>query len=129
MAQKKLAGYVTFNNKDTGESRTFGPDDELPDWAAEQAQDVHYAESEDDAADLPVAGPGQVAGEGMSDEEKAEARKAADRKRKADQRAAAKKQAEDAAALQAAQEAEAQRQAEAEAAAEAERQRLAGGGS
>lgn len=112
MAGKKLAGYVTFNNKDTGESKTFGPDDDLPDWAAEQARDEHYEPEESDA-DLPVAGPGQVAGEGMTDEEKAEARKKADRERKAAARAAAKKEADDAAALKAAQEAEAKRQAEA----------------
>lgn len=107
----KLAGYVTFHNHESGDSQTFGPDDELPDWAAEQARPEHY-ENEPSDADLPVAGPGQTAGAGMTDEEKAEARKKADRDRKAAARAAAKQQADNDAAVKAAQEAEAQRQAE-----------------
>lgn len=107
----KLAGYVTYHNRESGESQTFGPDDELPDWAAEQVRPEHL-EGEPSVADLLVAGPGQTAGVGMTDEEKAEARKKADRERKAAARAAAKKAEEDAAAVQAAQEAEAQRQAE-----------------
>lgn len=113
----KLAGYVTFHNREAGESRTFGPDDELPDWAAEQARPEHF-EGELTNADLPAAGPGQTAGVGMTDEEKAEARKKADRDRKAAARAAAKQQADNDAAVQAAAAAEAQRQAEAEAAAQ-----------
>lgn len=112
MANKKLAGYVTYTHPEGGFSQTFGPDDDLPDWAAEQVKDEHTEDGTDDAADLPVAGPGQVAGEGMTDAEKAEARKKADRDRKAAARAAAKKAAEDEAAVKAAQEAEAKRQAE-----------------
>jgi hypothetical protein len=124
-SNKKLSGYYTYTPEGGGMSETFGPDDELPDWAAEQATEGKHFESpdEDDVAVLPAPGPGQVAGEGMSDAEKAEARKKADRDRKARERAAAKKQADDQAAVQAAQDAEAQRAAEAEA--EAERQRQA----
>lgn len=109
---KKLDGYYTFNDPDSGESKTFGPDDQLPDWAAKVAEESDHVKyegdaSEDSAADLPVAGPGQVAGEGMSDEEKAEARRAADRQRKARQRADAKTKAEsDAEAVRKAEEAE-----------------------
>lgn len=108
---KKLAGYVTFTHPDGGTSQTFGPDDKLPDWAAEQARDEHY-ESEPTDADLPVAGPGQVAGEGMSDEDKEKARKAAEAERKRNARALAKQQADNEAAVKAAQEAEAKRQEE-----------------
>lgn len=130
MANKKLAGYYTYQNPDGSGSQTFGPDDELPGWVTEQAKDEHYEAETDDVADLPVPGTGQAAGEGLTDEQKAEARKKADRDRKAAQRAAAKKATDDQAALQAAQEAEAQRQAEAQ----AEADRLAaeqgqGGGS
>lgn len=114
----KLAGYVTFTNPDGGISQTFGPDDELPSWADEQVTDAHTADPESDA-DLPVAGPGQVAGEGLSDEDKAAAKRKAEAKRKADQRAATKQKAEaEAAAVKAAEEAEAKRTAEAEAAAQ-----------
>lgn len=115
MTSKRLSGYVTFTPKDGGTSETFGPDDELPDWAAEQVTDAHTQDG-DDVADLPVPGPGQSAGEGLTEEEKAEARKKADRERKAAARAAAKKADEDKAALEAAQAAEAQRRAEEEAA-------------
>lgn len=117
---KKLAGYVTFTNPEGGVSQTFGPDDKLPDWAAAQVTDAHTAEETDDAADLPVAGPGQVAGEGMSEEDKVAARRKADAERKAAQRKAAKEKADaDAAALKAAEEAETKRKAEEEAAAKA----------
>lgn len=117
---KKLNGYYTYTPEEGGMSATFGPDDELPEWAAKQATEgKHFEDPEaDDAAVLPAAGPGQVAGEGMSDEEKDEARKKADRERKAAQRAAAKKATDDQAALKAAQDAEAQRAAEAKAAQE-----------
>lgn len=116
-SSKKLNGYYTFTPDEGGMSQSFGPGDELPDWAAKQVKDEHlegYSVG-DDTDDFPVPGPGQTPGEGMSEDEKAEARKAADRKRKADARAAAKKQAEDDAALKAAQDAEAARRAEAEA--------------
>lgn len=114
----KLTGYVTFTQPDRGVSQTFGPDDELPDWAAEQVTDDHTTPVADDAADLPVAGPGQVAGEGMTDAQKDEARKKAERERKAAQRkAASEKKAADDAAVKAAADAEAAREAEAKAAA------------
>src|SRR5688572_24979845 len=102
---KKLSGYYTYTPEGGGMSETFGPDDELPDWAAEQASAGKHFEAadEDDAAVLPVPGPGQVAGAGMTEDEKAEARKKADRDRKARERAAAKKQADDEAALKKAQ--------------------------
>lgn len=120
---KKLNGYYTYTHPEGGVSQTFGPDDELPDWAAEQVQDEHTTDdSSDGVADLPVPGPGQVAGEGLTDEQKAEARKAADRERKRRAREAAKAEQEQADQLAAAQEAERQRQAEAEAEAERERQ-------
>lgn len=116
MADKVLKGYATFSDS-SGISHTFGPEDKLPDWAAEMADDSDFV-ADDSDADLPVAGPGQVAGEGMSDEEKDEARKKAERERKAAQRAAAKTKAEnDAAALKAAEDAEAARKAEEDAAA------------
>jgi hypothetical protein len=116
-SSKKLTGYVTFTPEGGGISQTFGPDDELPDWAAKQIKPEHTAEVSSDVDDLPVPGPGQVPGEGMSDEEKDEARKKAERERKAAQRAAVKTKAEnDAAALKAAEDAEAARKAEEEAA-------------
>lgn len=125
-SSKKLTGYVTFTPEDGGMSQTFGPGDELPDWAAKQVKTEHTAEETSDVADLPVPGPGQVAGEGMTDDEKDEARKKAERERKAAQRAAAKTKAEnDAAAVKAAEDAEAARKAEEDAAAKA----AAGGGS
>ena len=128
MASKRLNGFYTYTPTEGGMGQTFGPGDELPDWAAEQAKPEHYADPEgDDAADLPAAGPGQVAGEGLSEDEKAEARKKNDRERKAAARAAAKKQADDEAAVQAAAEAEAARKAEAEA--EALKLAQPGGGS
>lgn len=127
-SSKKLNGYVTFTNPDVGSSQTFGPDDELPDWAAKQVTDAHTAEPTDDATDLPVAGPGQVAGEGMTEDEKAEARKAADRERKAAQRKAAKDRADaEAAALKAAEAAEAQRAQEQAAADKAAADKAAAG--
>jgi hypothetical protein len=119
MANKKLSAYVTFNHPDGNRSETFGPGDTLPDWVDTSGLDASLLEGggEDSDADLPVAGPGQVAGEGLSEDEKAEARKKADRERKAAARAAEKKMADDAAAVKAAQDAEARRQAEADAAA------------
>jgi hypothetical protein len=112
-SSKRLNGFYTYTPEGGGMSETFGPEDELPEWAAKQADAKHFeGETGDDVTDLPVPGPGQVAGEGMTEEEKAEARKKADRDRKAAQRAAAKKASEDEAAVKAAQEAEAQRQAE-----------------
>ena len=111
---KKLDGYYTFHNTETGESQTFGPDDELPDWVDTSPEHVRLQGDEEpsDEEALPVPGPGQRTGEGMTDEEKEEARKRYDRERKARARAAAKAQADTDAQLKAAQEAEAKRAAE-----------------
>lgn len=126
----KLKGYVTFTDPNSGESKTFGPNDELPEWADTSPDHIELddgsSDDDPDQDDVLVAGPGQSAPPVETDAEKAERRKKADRDRKAAQRAADKKTADDAAAVKAAEEAEATRAAEAE---EAARKAAEGGGS
>lgn len=59
---KKLNTNVTVHNLDTGESGTFGPDDELPSWAADLItnEDVY---DDTEAEDAPVPGPSQAEGD------------------------------------------------------------------
>ncbi len=60
MASNKRNTYVTAHNPETGESGTFGPDDDLPGWAdkAITNKDVYETPKEDQA---PVPGPSQGA--------------------------------------------------------------------
>jgi hypothetical protein len=57
----KRQSYVTVHNPETGESQTFGPDDELPSWAEEIVKegnpDAFASPAEEDQA--PVPGPSQ----------------------------------------------------------------------
>ncbi len=55
---KKLTTNVTVHNPETGESRTFGPDDDVPAWATKLItnENVYKTPDEDQA---PVPGPGQ----------------------------------------------------------------------
>jgi hypothetical protein len=54
--------YVTVHNPETGESRTFAPDEDLPGWAEEIVRegnpDVLRDEGEEDSG-RPVPGPSQ----------------------------------------------------------------------
>jgi hypothetical protein len=116
---KTLTRYVTFNHPDGGMSATFGPGDELPDWASTDGFPPEYLEggdTDDEAHDAEVAaGPGQVGPPESDEDRKAredkEAKLKADRDRKAKKRAD-DKAAADAEALKAAQDAEAKRAAE-----------------
>lgn len=130
----KLDGYYTFTHPETGISETFGPSDDLPDWADTSPKHIGTGDPEEldqDADGYTVAGPGMREGEAerLEEEAKAEARRAADRERKAKQRAAkgstdAQVKGSTDAQVKAAAEAEEKRKAEEQAAADA----AAGGG-
>jgi hypothetical protein len=75
MAEKRNT-YVTVHNPETGESKTFAPDDELPDWASDAITnpDVHDTEEKEQA---PVPGPSQSVDDLIGEPEKVpEAKKA-----------------------------------------------------
>lgn len=120
---KKLAGYVTATHPETGDSRTYGPGEDLPDWLDADAPHLkELLEKDDMDEDELVSGPGVVGAPEETEEDRKKreaARKKAYRDRKAKEKA-------DADAVQAAQEAEAKRAAEEEATRKAAEQ---GGGS
>lgn len=53
---------ITVHNPDTGESKTFGPEDELPAWAtkAVKAGNPDALKDVDDPDEVPTPGPGQT---------------------------------------------------------------------
>lgn len=64
---RKLNRHVTVSDPETGQSATFGPEDEVPEWAEERitAEGVWEGdEAQTSATDKPVADASDGGGEG-----------------------------------------------------------------
>jgi hypothetical protein len=59
--------HVTVTNTDTGESKTFSPDDDLPDWAAKIVKEGNSGvlETPDEEDQAPTPGPSQSVGDDL----------------------------------------------------------------
>lgn len=88
----KLKSYVTVANPETpGQPETFGPDDDLPDWARDEITNPDVWEDSEEEEDAgPVPGPSQFV---HFDPESDEAQEKAQGAREAKKASGAKKAA------------------------------------